>query len=1283
MRFFSLSRERIPLLITLAIVISLGAGYYFVYVPGNESDIKQWKFRSLENTGRNIQSKIQIGHKQLTTYLHSDKLVDSKGGLKDSVNIFLRSLYTENLPISPVTRLTSDVTAHDALIVTTIPRKLILTDTATRNGTNFRLSLTYDFDKFIKPLLTDQVFDQYLIVKNDTVLYETFFSGQTPCRDTLFTNCGKLNAATIVDREYAGIRYKLFILPVDLNAETRILLTGLLTADHYAQAKTRLPTRLVLFLITLFTCILVTFPIIKLYQLADEERLTLKDVVSVTIVSMLLMSLIFLCFVKYSSMFFEDKDGAKLNLAQAISSAFVKEIRGNYVKLDTLNNRIERDVKFRRDFYKLGKSIPVSERDTMELSFLDSTLRGIELDRIFWMDKDGVEIRTWTSGSRGFFPGRFDQRDYFKNTVSGRSYSIDSLANSKLYVDQIVSWISGDFLTVIAKPSRYNSAQVAAILFRPQSLKKTKIPPGYAFAVIDYNGRVLYHSDTTKNLNENLFDEFSDEKNLQSSIKTGAFQPFKTRYYGKEYHVQMRPVGGGLPYYVVILESLMFEEYRDTNVYSFTLAMQLLLFGLIIIQALAIFFASARPSNYKGRSFETGWLGPKTTSRKQYLFAGIFNILQFGILCTFFTDETVLSRLLMLLVSISLMPVFLNILFYDYYKKHEQKFLSEIKLRAIIVGLVFTIFLNFVAWAILVQSFLMLLSFELLAFILGFGLRYLHAPGAEGILSARILSYKRTYTFMLISWMLVSMGFSVILFFRAAYNYEQHLIARYTQLEFADANTGILIRKIRAGGDSILTDAAKQETIKNFYQDKYWVDSVWFSKGKPAIGKDDESAINLLRSFHLYSNENMPDRIHLNNPSAFDFSFYFNNLIRQAPTEKSASLTYYRVLGNNYLVIKSAALRFRLPSVLQLHGFFFWLVFAMILAAFSIIIFGLIRRIFSLNMSDVRRPEAFDLKDWLSENESRSIFLIDFDDRSFEEISSQMPEKPAILTLDLAEMAVDITGDILNEWNLKVEAVCKDGTKPLLLDHFEYNFKNVATSNGKMHLLEKLIRNNPQRKLLIRSTIHPTMLLLALSLSAEKDNTQQTAERWHSLLRVFKIVINPINDNYVPEYIAAYPHAKADTDIYDNYVSYYHKYFSIWQSLSDEEKFMLYDLAEDGLVNSYDKITFRQLISKGIVKPEFGRFKLFSKGFRSFILAGLSRTELSGIMAKINDNANWNRIRMPLILISLAILIFILSSQREASTKLLTTLGALATAIPALINLLSSVSGNSNKKTTN
>ncbi|HVG13195.1 MAG TPA: hypothetical protein VM843_09335, partial [Flavisolibacter sp.] len=134
-------------------------------------------------------------------------------------------------------------------------------------------------------------------------------------------------------------------------------------------------------------------------------------------------------------------------------------------------------------------------------------------------------------------------------------------------------------------------------------------------------------------------------------------------------------------------------------------------------------------------------------------------------------------------------------------------------------------------------------------------------------------------------------------------------------------------------------------------------------------------------------------------------------------------------------------------------------------------------------------------------------------------------------------------------------------------------------------------------------------------------------------------------------------------------VTAHYFYMYIWQSLTKEEKFLLYDLAEDNLVNGYDDYNLNMLIAKGAIIRDNGTLKVFNRGFRNFILTAIGNTEAMKIKSRIKDNGNWQKLRAPLSIILLAILAFLLSSQREAYSELMAYIAALGAGIPMVLKL--------------
>ena len=155
--------------------------------------------------------------------------------------------------------------------------------------------------------------------------------------------------------------------------------------------------------------------------------------------------------------------------------------------------------------------------------------------------------------------------------------------------------------------------------------------------------------------------------------------------------------------------------------------------------------------------------------------------------------------------------------------------------------------------------------------------------------------------------------------------------------------------------------------------------------------------------------------------------------------------------------------------------------------------------------------------------------------------------------------------------------------------------------------------------------------------------------------------------------------AKFDELAFKLQMSSHYFYMYIWQSLTKEEKFLLYDLAEDNLVNSFDDYNLSMLIAKGVVIRPDGTLKLFNKGFRNFILTAIGNSEAMKIKNQIKENGNWSRLKNPLQLVILAILAFLLTSQEEAFAKLITYVAALGAGVPVIFKLFTLFDKNSQK----
>ena len=159
----------------------------------------------------------------------------------------------------------------------------------------------YGFDQFIRPLLVNSVFDEYVLLSHGQVVYESLPTGINYDRpDSLLRNTGAgISSSSIRDQEIGGTQYKMFLQPLNLDKKNEWVLVGLLSAKRFQNERQQLSTGVILLLVTIALAIIVAFPWLKLFHMGNQNRLTLLDGGFSLMVAMLLMSLLFFTFFRY------------------------------------------------------------------------------------------------------------------------------------------------------------------------------------------------------------------------------------------------------------------------------------------------------------------------------------------------------------------------------------------------------------------------------------------------------------------------------------------------------------------------------------------------------------------------------------------------------------------------------------------------------------------------------------------------------------------------------------------------------------------------------------------------------------------------------------------------------------------------------------------------------------------------------------------------------------------------------------------------------------------------
>jgi uncharacterized membrane protein YhdT len=139
---------------------------------------------------------------------------------------------------------------------------------------------------------------------------------------------------------------------------------------------------------------------------------------------------------------------------------------------------------------------------------------------------------------------------------------------------------------------------------------------------------------------------------------------------------------------------------------------------------------------------------------------------------------------------------------------------------------------------------------------------------------------------------------------------------------------------------------------------------------------------------------------------------------------------------------------------------------------------------------------------------------------------------------------------------------------------------------------------------------------------------------------------------------------------------YYH---AIWNSLEKREHLLIYDLAQDGLVNYRNMYGVYNLMSRGILILKNGRLRLFSKSFTNFVLTIIDKEQALEFERDAKRTGSWANLKLPLIIVIAAVVVFMFLSQQEVFNQLIGWFTAAIALLPIITRFMITFSGFSKK----
>jgi hypothetical protein len=267
-------------------------------------------------------------------------------------------------------------------------------------------------------------------------------------------------------------------------------------------------------------------------------------------------------------------------------------------------------------------------------------------DAIAWIDNRGDQWIRWETAAQSTPQVNVSDRPYFSRTVNNELWSLASTeaedpfhdaANPKRFrVDPVFSRYNGEYIAIISQPAqpRDSHEQAEPSFDLPIEVSKDRVlsvqamgtpllslinpvlPPDYGFAMVDQNGKVLFHSTATKNDTENFLDEVADSGELRAAIFSHQTRHLSAEYLGFAHKMLVTPLLKikQCPWSLIVFHNSSAHTARQVE-------RMLLLAPLAVIYYVFIVILVATAHRFLGRGpvYPPEWIWPREEKRGAYL----------------------------------------------------------------------------------------------------------------------------------------------------------------------------------------------------------------------------------------------------------------------------------------------------------------------------------------------------------------------------------------------------------------------------------------------------------------------------------------------------------------------------------------------------------------------------------------------------------------------------------------------------------------------------------------
>jgi hypothetical protein len=631
--------------IFLAIIAILFLVYYYYYVPANEGEFTERATRELKRVVDNFQKKsvdLDSTFSQAISLAKSDTQFIEQKGSYERLN--------ENIPYKVDT--SGRLKGPNPRIIDSGGWSILYPE---QKGWNVLVSLK----AFVAPLFEarNDIFDSYLLLSADSIqsMWSIIFK-QTGITSSEYLRIDTLRAlqknsdlSAVIDLEISGGRWKLFFRPFDFHKQ-KLAVGGLIATDRYRAYIRNTPVKYIANCIFILVFIFVLLPFVKIFFLSPNEQINGKDVI-LTSLSIFLGTTAILIILFYIYVFTVSEQAFE-NRMKDISGKLRSDVETEFEKAGEQLNY----------YSKTYSQLPDSQRrilyyDTSNIKakkIVDSTFCPLiypNLTRVLWVDSAGNTLAKWNPLTFTTPLTRVTTYEFFRQLKEIES---DDNPKNDLIIYPGKSNTTREYQFYIAK--RDTQHVLTLVGDKPIFVRSIGIllaaslncstypvlPPGFGFCIIDNQGNVLLHSDSRRNLSENILAETRGNKRLMGALNyRNSVMVRDAVLYGQRENLFITPVKDQ-PLAIVVFFDKKSVTANISRLLHFAITCLLYMFLAITICILCVSASSGDVHKIKFNLHKIEWIRPSAMNRYSYMFTTrffkwlivIYGIIFFSILGT-------------------------------------------------------------------------------------------------------------------------------------------------------------------------------------------------------------------------------------------------------------------------------------------------------------------------------------------------------------------------------------------------------------------------------------------------------------------------------------------------------------------------------------------------------------------------------------------------------------------------------------------------------------------------